>query len=115
MTSFKILALGAMALASTSLFACGPAVEKCPTFNVASEVGKDGAGTATFTVSPTRDGLTYNWTASAGSITSGQGTRSAVVTDPTPGNTITATVEVGGLDASCPAGSNTATGSATMP
>jgi hypothetical protein len=45
---------------------------------------------------------TYSWTVSAGTITSGQGTDSITVdTANTGGQTITATVELGGLDPSC--------------
>jgi hypothetical protein len=50
------------------------------------------------TVSPT-----YNWSVSAGTISSGQSTDTITVdTKGTAGLTITATVEVGGLDPSCP-------------
>ena len=45
---------------------------------------------------------TYNWTVSAGTIKSGQGTESITVdTAGTAGQTITATVELGGVDPSC--------------
>jgi hypothetical protein len=46
---------------------------------------------------------TYNWTVSAGSISSGQGTSSITVdtTGIAGGTTITATVDVGGYDRSC--------------
>jgi len=45
---------------------------------------------------------TYNWTVSAGTITSGQGTSSITVnTAGTAGQSITGTVELGGLDPSC--------------
>src|SRR5262249_8998161 len=44
----------------------------------------------------------YNWSVSAGTITSGQGTTSITVnTDNLAGQTVTATVEVAGLDPSC--------------
>ena len=114
MTALKLVSVGAMALASISLFACSPATtEKCPTFAVTAEVGKDGAATATFTLAPTRDGLTYNWSTSAGTITTGQGTSKAIISDPTPGESVTATVEIGGLDTSCTVHNVSAT--ATMP
>ncbi len=46
--------------------------------------------------------VTYNWTVSAGTISSGQGTSSITVnTDGVGGQTVTATVELGGLDPSC--------------
>jgi hypothetical protein len=45
---------------------------------------------------------TYNWTVSAGTITSGQGTSSITVdTKGLGGQSITATVEIGGVDPSC--------------
>jgi hypothetical protein len=45
---------------------------------------------------------TYNWSVSAGTITGGQGTDTITVdTKGTGGQTITASVEVGGLDPSC--------------
>ena len=46
--------------------------------------------------------VTYNWTVSAGTISGGQGTSSITVdTAGLAGQTVTATVEVGGLDPSC--------------
>jgi hypothetical protein len=46
--------------------------------------------------------VTYNWSVSAGTISSGQGTSSITVnTDGLGGQTVTATVELGGLDPSC--------------
>ena len=54
-------------------------------------------GTGTPPVSPT-----YNWTVSAGTISGGQGTDTITVdTKGTAGQSITATVELGGLDPSC--------------
>ena len=112
MTALKLVSVGAIALAGTSLFACSPAVE-CPAFTIVQEVGKEGAGTVTFTLSPTRDGLVYNWTTSAGTISSGQGTPKVVVADPTAGESVTVTAEIGGLDTICT--SHTASSTATMP
>lgn len=113
----KILMLSVVALtAAAAMGGCSPAAtDKCPKFTVTSEVGKPAAGQATFTLSPTRDGLTYNWSTSAGTITSGQGTPAIVVDDPTAGETVTVTAEVGGLDASCPAEGNSVSSSVTMP
>jgi len=46
--------------------------------------------------------VTYNWSVSAGTISSGQGTSSITVdTAGLGGQTVTATVEVGGLDPAC--------------
>ncbi len=59
--------------------------------------------TFTATVGPgTPPASTFNWTVSAGTITSGQGTTSITVsTDNAGGQSITATLEVGGVDPSC--------------
>lgn len=58
------------------------------------------------TVSPT-----YNWSVSAGTITGGQGTDTITVdTKGTGGQTITATVEAGGLDPSCGRTASASTG-----
>ena len=47
-------------------------------------------------------GITYNWSVSAGSISSGQGTSSITVnTAGLGGQTVTAPVELGGLDPTC--------------
>ena len=116
MTLLKTVAVLTAVSGGFMIAACSPATDaKCPTFAVAGEVGKNGPGTATFTLTPVRAGFTYTWTVSAGSITEGQGTPAVVVSDPTAGDTVTATVEVSGLDSSCPAGSNTASATATMP
>ncbi len=57
----------------------------------------------TFTAAVDGDAnVTYNWSVSAGTISSGQGTSSITVsTDGLGGQTVTATVELGGLDPSC--------------
>jgi hypothetical protein len=87
---------------------CGDCIPDlvCPqlTVNCPSDV-EDGS-TATFTANFTQGtpvvSETYNWTVSAGTITSGQGTSSIVVdTKGTGGQTITATVEIGGVDPTC--------------
>ena len=46
--------------------------------------------------------VTYNWSISAGTITSGQGTSSITVdTKGLDGMSVTATVEIGGISSSC--------------
>jgi hypothetical protein len=71
---------------------CGGEVEQGTPATFTAQVGM-----GTPPVSPT-----YNWTVSAGTITSGQGTSSITVnTDNLAGQTVTATVELGGLDPSC--------------
>ena len=102
MTALKPLSICIALAAVPILGACTPApIEKCPTFSIASEMAKEGAGTITFRLSPVRDSLTYNWSLSAGSISTGQGTPVIVVADLIAGESITAAVAVGGLNAAC--------------
>lgn len=116
MTAMKTLVSGVVLVGAVALSGCGPAaVEKCPKFSIAQEMGVPSAGKVTFTLSPTRDGLTYNWSTAAGTILEGQGTPKIVVEDTTPGDMVTVTTEVGGLDASCPDAGKYASATATMP
>jgi hypothetical protein len=78
----------------------------CPTVTVTCpdsvEAGKPATFTANFSQGTPSVSETYNWTVSAGTITSGQGTSSITVdTAGVSGGSITATVEVGGVDPSC--------------
>src|SRR5882762_676120 len=81
----------------------------CPTIKVAAtgETHREGVAVE-FTGSVTGKGsYTYNWSVSGGIIESGQGTPAIRVnTDGTAGTTITATLEVGGLERSCPSTSS---------
>lgn len=98
---------GCVAFSSTTVTvnACGCIAPPCPNIKVSCpdtvQVGAPITFTATVeggaAVTPT-----YNWSVSAGTITSGQGTPSITV-DSTGlgGQTVTATVELGGLDPSC--------------
>jgi hypothetical protein len=79
----------------------------CPTVTVDCPSEANDPGSVTFkanfhpgtpSVSPT-----YNWSVSAGTITAGQGTDTITVdTTGKGGQTVTATVELGGIDPSCP-------------
>ena len=78
----------------------------CPTVNVTCPTDVSEGGSITFTANFTQGTPqvtpTFNWTVSAGTITSGQGTSSITVdTKGLGGQTVTATVEVGGVDPSC--------------
>jgi len=81
----------------------------CPTITVSCPTELTAVGTPiTFTANVSGDTggatPTYNWTVSAGTISGGQGTPSITVdTANLAGQSITATVNVGGLAASCPA------------
>jgi len=80
----------------------------CPSLTVTGPAGITApGGTMTFVANVSGGSqdqvVTYNWTVSAGTISSGQGTPSITVAVPAdmPGGNITATVDLGGLDPSC--------------
>jgi Tfp pilus assembly protein PilV len=75
----------------------------CPTVSVSCPANVPQGDPITFTASVSGDAsVTYNWTVSAGTISSGQGTSSiSVDTTGIGGQSVTATVELGGLDPSC--------------
>ena len=76
----------------------------CPTITVSGPAGVTNPGESiTFTANGGTADITYNWTVSAGTIESGQGTPSITVTT-TPdmaGSNVTATVTIGGTDPTC--------------
>jgi hypothetical protein len=86
---------------------CTGCVPPCPTLTVDCPTGPTQAGTpVTFTVNAAGGNPnvtpTFNWSVSAGTITSGQGTNSITVdTAGLAGQSITATVEVSGLAPEC--------------
>jgi hypothetical protein len=78
----------------------------CPTISVscadAVDVGQPITFTAAVNGGPGDVTATYNWSVSAGTISSGQGTSSITVdTTGLGGQSVTATVSVGGFDPSC--------------
>lgn len=78
----------------------------CPTVSVSCPDSVDIGQPITFTASvsggPEGFAPTYNWSVSAGTITSGQGTSTVTVdTAGLGGQTVTATVSLGGADPSC--------------
>jgi hypothetical protein len=76
----------------------------CPTISVSCTDTVDQGQPITFTASVVggAGSPTYNWSVSAGTISSGQGTSSITVdTAGLGGQTVTATVEVGGIDPAC--------------
>jgi hypothetical protein len=79
---------------------------ECPTITVSGPAGITDPGTpVTFTANVaggTQTSVTYNWTVSAGTITSGQGTPSITVdTAGLSNTTVTATLNIGGTDTAC--------------
>ncbi len=79
----------------------------CPTLSVSGPAGTTSPGEAmTFTATAaggSGQDITYNWTVSAGTIEAGQGTPSISVrtTPDMAGTSVTATVQIGGLDPNC--------------
>ena len=89
----------------------------CPTVSVSCPANVPQGDPITFTASVSGDAsVTYNWTVSAGTISSGQGTSSiSVDTTGIGGQSVTATVELGGLDPSCSRTASCTTGVETPP
>jgi len=84
---------------------CVPACE-CPTLAVNGPSGLTNPGesmTFVANVSGGSGSATYNWTVSAGTIESGQGTSSITVSTAglAPGSNVTATVDIGASDCGC--------------
>lgn len=87
----------------------------CPTVSVTGPSGTVEPGqTMTFTANLSggnQDAPTYNWTVSSGTIVEGQGTPTITVsTEGLLDTTVTATVDIGGLCATCPPVSDSETG-----
>lgn len=79
----------------------------CPSLSITGPAGVTTPGeTMTFTANLSggdQNNITYNWTVSAGTIESGQGTPSITVrtTQDLAGGNVTATVNIGGTDPNC--------------
>ena len=88
---------------TVTISTCKCAPPPCPTVSVSCPADVELGAPITFGASVNGDAnVTYNWSVSAGTISSGQGTSSITVnTDGLGGQTVTATVELGGLDPSC--------------
>ena len=88
---------------TVTIAACTGCVPPCPAVSVSCPSDVDQGSPITYTASVNGDAsVTYNWSVSAGTISGGQGTSSITVdTTGLGGQTVTATVELGGLDPSC--------------
>jgi K319-like protein len=83
---------------------CVPPPPPCPVVSVSCPTDVEANQPVTFTASVSNGpaGATYNWSVSAGTISSGQGTSTITVdTNGLGGQSVTATVSVGGADPSC--------------
>ncbi|MBA3766695.1 MAG: hypothetical protein H0W99_06860 [Acidobacteria bacterium] len=105
---FKYLAAICFSLTSLSMSAPPQSLAtKCPSITVECPInilqpGDPFTVTANVTDADPNLNLIYNWSVSSGIITNGQGTPTITMdTTGTGGETITATVEIGGLDSSC--------------
>ncbi|HEX3280432.1 MAG TPA: hypothetical protein VHR36_04305, partial [Pyrinomonadaceae bacterium] len=89
--------------ATVTVAECTNCVPPCPTVSVSCPSSVDPGSAITFNSALSSSAnVTYNWSVSAGTISSGQGTSSITVdTTGLGGQTVTATVEVGGLDPAC--------------
>jgi hypothetical protein len=87
---------------TVTIAVCANCLPPCPTISVSCPSDVDQGTPITYSASAGDASVTYNWSVSAGTITSGQGTSSIVVdTAGLGGQTVTATVDVSGLDPSC--------------
>jgi hypothetical protein len=90
---------------SVTVAACTNCVPPCPTVSVTCPDTVDEGSPVTFTANVTGGdpnvSATYNWSVSAGTITSGQGTPTITVTGAPVGASVTATVNVGGYPPEC--------------
>ncbi len=75
--------------------------DKCPSITVTGVEGEGPSAVFSANVTSLVENLTYNWSVSTGSIEAGQGSLQINVAGVT-GQSVTATVEVGGFPASCP-------------
>jgi hypothetical protein len=95
----------ATATTTVTVAVCTDCRPPCPTVSVSCPSEVDDGAPLTFTAAVDNAGtlsLTYNWSVSAGTISSGQGTSSiSVDTKGLGGSTVTATVELGGVDPVC--------------
>jgi hypothetical protein len=101
---------GCMSFSSTTVTVANPGPDccrpPCPEISISCPTGDVPVGSpATVSVNVTGGGnpsVTYNWSVSSGTISSGQGTPSITIdTTSLGGQTVTATVEIGGLPPEC--------------
>jgi hypothetical protein len=99
---------GCVSFSSTQVTvdSCKNCIAPCPTVNVTCPDSVDAGAPITFTANVTGGDPnltpTFNWSVSAGTISSGQGTSSITVdTTGIGGQTVTATVEIGGVEPTC--------------
>ncbi|MBL0924951.1 MAG: hypothetical protein IBJ12_10870 [Sphingomonadaceae bacterium] len=75
--------------------------DKCPSITVTGVAGEGTTALFSANITSLYDNLTYNWTVSAGTIESGQGSLQISVAS-ADAAAVTASLEVGGIPATCP-------------
>ncbi|HKP46836.1 MAG TPA: hypothetical protein VJT50_09565 [Pyrinomonadaceae bacterium] len=103
--------------ATVTVAECTDCRPPCPTVSVNCPTSVDPGAAITFSSNITTSAnVTYNWSVSAGTISSGQGTSTITVdTAGLGGQTVTATVEIGGLDPACSRTASCSTSVSTPP
>jgi hypothetical protein len=96
---FSLLSLSMTVPSQSPATECPTIVVDCPTS--CYKPGQSFTVTVNVTGADPTKSLSYNWSVSSGTITSGQGTTSITLIQPADCQVMTATVEVTGLDASC--------------
>src|SRR6185369_3346206 len=92
---------------------CATPPPPCPTVTVSCPSEVEAGQPITFTASVAGEGApspTYNWSVSAGTISSGQGTSTITVDTKDVAQSVTATVTIGGADPTCNATASCTTG-----
>jgi hypothetical protein len=107
-------ATGSTTVTVAACTGCVPPPPPCPTVSVSCPSEVEANQPITFTASVTQGAegatYTYNWSVSAGTISSGQGTSSITVdTNNLGSQSVTATVSIGGADPSCTGTTNSCT------
>lgn len=98
-SGFSLLALSADAPWRSSETECPTIMVDCPTGML--KAGDTYTVTANVSGADPTAKLSYNWSVSGGAITAGQDTPTLTAIKPEDGQTVTATVEISGLDSSC--------------
>jgi hypothetical protein len=97
----SLVMLAAIILGLQFLPSAADGADKCPSITVTGVAGEGPNALFSANVTSLVENLTYNWSVSSGTIEAGQGTLQIDVTS-AAGQSVTATVEVGGVPASCP-------------
>ena len=96
----SLAVLAAIIIALQLLPSAADGADKCPRITATGISGEGKSAQFSANVTGAEGGVTFNWSVSDGGIASGQGTPQIAVTE-VAGGSVTATVEIGGIPASC--------------